>query len=112
MSIINTQVLGTSDSEYLYIDVYLYVYMFYIYIKYCRRPWFYSWVGKSFWRRDRLSTAVFMDFPGSSDGKESTCNVGDLGLIPGLGRSLGGGHGNSPVFLPGESPWTEELGEL
>ena len=27
-------------------------------------------------------------FPGSSAGKESTCNVGDLGLIPGLGRSL------------------------
>ena len=31
---------------------------------------------------------------GGSGGKESTCNVGDLGLIPGLGRSLGGGHGN------------------
>ena len=34
-------------------------------------------------------------FPGSSDGKESTCNVGDLGSIPGLGRSPGGGHDNS-----------------
>ena len=34
-------------------------------------------------------------FPGGSEGKESTCNVGDLGLIPGLGRSLGGGHGNT-----------------
>ena len=32
--------------------------------------------------------------PGGSDGKESTCNVGDLGLIPGLRRSPGGGHGN------------------
>ena len=30
-------------------------------------------------------------FPGGSDGKESTCNVGDLGLIPGLGRSPGEG---------------------
>ena len=29
-----------------------------------------------------------MGFPDSSVGKESTCNVGDLGLIPGLGRSL------------------------
>ena len=29
-----------------------------------------------------------MVFPGRSDGKESACNVGDLGLIPGLGRSL------------------------
>ena len=33
-------------------------------------------------------------FPGGSDGKESTCNEGDLGSIPGLGRSPGGGHGN------------------
>ena len=31
---------------------------------------------------------------GGSDGKESTCNVGDLGLVPGLGRSPGRGHGN------------------
>ena len=35
----------------------------------------------------------FMGFPGGSDGKESACNAGDLGLIPGLGRSEGG-HGN------------------
>ena len=35
-----------------------------------------------------------LEFPGSSDGKESTCNVDDLELIPGLGRSPGGGHGN------------------
>ena len=32
--------------------------------------------------------------PGGSDGKESACNVGDPGLILGLGRSPGGGHGN------------------
>ena len=32
-------------------------------------------------------------FPGGSDGKESTCNAGDLTSIPGLGRSPGGGHG-------------------
>ena len=31
-------------------------------------------------------------FPGGSDGKESACNAGDLGLIPGLGRSLGEGN--------------------
>ena len=35
-----------------------------------------------------------LGFPGSSDGKESACNTGDLGLTPGLGRSPGGGHGN------------------
>ena len=32
-------------------------------------------------------------FPGSSAGKESSCNVGNLGLIPGLGRSPGEGKG-------------------
>ena len=36
---------------------------------------------------------VFLDFPWGSDGKESTCNVGDLGSIPGLGRSPGEGNG-------------------
>ena len=35
-----------------------------------------------------------LTIPGGSDGKESTCNVGDLGLNPGLGRSPGGGYGN------------------
>ena len=37
--------------------------------------------------------AAITDFPGDSDGKESPCNVGDLGLIPGLGRSPGEGKG-------------------
>jgi len=46
-----------------------------------------------------------LGFPGGSDGKESTCNVGDLGSIPGLERP-------PPLFLPGESPWTEEPGGL
>ena len=35
-----------------------------------------------------------MDFPDGSDSKESTCSPEDLGSIPGLGRSPGGGHGN------------------
>ena len=34
-----------------------------------------------------------MGFPGGSDGKESACNVGDLGPIPGLGRPPGEGKG-------------------
>ena len=38
-------------------------------------------------------------FPGDSDGKEPACDAGDLGLIPGLGRSPGGGHGN-PLQYP------------
>ena len=34
-----------------------------------------------------------MGFPGGSAGKDSACNAGDLGLIPGLGRSSGEGKG-------------------
>ena len=45
------------------------------------------------WRRDRLPTPVFLGFPCGSAGKESTYNAGDLGLIPGLGRSPGEGRG-------------------
>ena len=61
--------------------------------KRCRRPWFNSWVGKIPWRRERLPTPVFLGFPCVSAGKESACNAGDLGSIPGLGRSPGQGKG-------------------
>ena len=44
------------------------------------------------WRRDRLRTPVFLGFPGGSDGKEFSCNVGDLGSIPELRRSPGEGY--------------------
>ena len=53
---------------------------------------------------DRLLTPVFLGFTGGSDGKESTCNVGDLGLILGLGRSPGGGHGNPLQYSCLENP--------
>ena len=43
-------------------------------------------------------------FPGGSDGKESACNVGDLGWIPGLGRSPGGGHDNLLQYSCLENP--------
>ena len=45
-----------------------------------------------------------MGFPGGSDGKESICNMGDLGSIPGLGRSPGGVHGNPIQYSCLESP--------
>ena len=45
------------------------------------------------WRKDRLSTPVFLGVPGGSAGKESACNVGDLGSILGLGRSPREGKG-------------------
>ena len=43
-------------------------------------------------------------FPGGSDGKRSACNAGDLGLIPGWGRSHGGGHGNQLQYSCLENP--------
>ena len=45
-----------------------------------------------------------MGFPGVSDRKESTRNVGDWGLIPVLGRSPGGGHGNPLQYSCLENP--------
>ena len=81
----------------------------------CRRPWFDSWVRKIRWRRDRLPSPVFLGFPYGSAGKESTCNVVDLGSVPGLGRSPGEGKDYlpTPVFWPGEfyglySPWSRK----
>ena len=44
-------------------------------------------------RRDKLPIPVFLGFPCGSAGKEFACNVGDLGSIPGLGRSPGEGKG-------------------
>ena len=49
-------------------------------------------------------------FPGSSVGKESACNAGDPGSIPGWGRSPGEGNGNPPqYFFPGESHGQKSL---
>ena len=45
-----------------------------------------------------------MGFPGVSDGKESTCNAGDLGLIPELGRSPGERNGNLFQYSCLENP--------
>ena len=45
-----------------------------------------------------------MDFPGGSE-TDSACNAEDLGSIPGLGRSPGGGMSNHSSILPGESSW-------
>ena len=45
-----------------------------------------------------------IDFPGGSDGKASTYNVGDAGSIPGLGRSLREGNGNPLQYSCLENP--------
>ena len=52
------------------------------------------------------ATLPSMGFPGSSAGKESTCNEGDLDLIPGLGRSPGEGKAFHSSILPWRIPWT------
>ena len=68
------------------------------------------------WRRKWQPTPVFLGLLGGSDGKESACNVGGLGSIPGFGRSPGGGQGNPLQYsclenprgqrsLAGYSPW-------
>ena len=63
-----------------------------------------NWTGRSesnlykkvkwFLQLKMLITQLPRGFPGGSDGKESACNAGDLGLIPGWGRSPGEGNGN------------------
>ena len=45
-----------------------------------------------------------MGFPGGLDDKESACNAGDLGPIPGSGRSPGEGHGNPFQYSCLKSP--------
>ena len=45
------------------------------------------------WRRDRLPTLIFLGFLCGPAGKESSCNAGDLGSFPWLGRSPGEGKG-------------------
>ena len=45
-----------------------------------------------------------MGFPGGSDGTECACNTKDLGLIPGLERSSGGGHSNPIQYSCLENP--------
>ena len=66
---------------------------------------------------------LFLGLSGVSDGKESTSNAGDLGLIPGLGRFPGGGHGNTPRYpclenpngqrsLVGYSPWGHKVSDM
>ena len=55
--------------------------------------------------KDRLPTSVFMGLPGGSDDKESACNAGDLGLIPGLGRSPGEGNSYQFQYNGLYSPW-------
>ena len=60
-------------------------------------------------------TNTFIGFPGGSVVKNTAVNAGDagdMGLIYGLGRSLGEGNGNSLLYLAWRIPWTEEPDRL
>ena len=48
--------------------------------------------------------SLSLSFPGGSDGKESACNAGDPGSIPGLGRFPGGGNGSPLQYSCLENP--------
>ena len=61
-------------------------------------------MGKFPWRRDRLRTPVFLGFPGGLDSKESTCNAGDLGSIPGFGGAPEDGMALHSSILALENP--------
>ena len=54
--------------------------------------------------KEGKSLITCQGFPGGSDGKESACNAGDMGSIPGLGRSPGGGHSNALQYSCLENP--------
>ena len=66
-----------------------------------------SWGRKILWGRVRLPTPVFLGFPCGSAGRESACYVGDLGLIPGLGRSLEKRKATYSIVLAWRIPWTD-----
>ena len=53
-----------------------------------------------------------MGLPWWLNSKESACNVGDMGSIPGPGRSPGEGNGNALQYFAWKILWTEELGGL
>ena len=83
----------------------------------------WQWEGGTSWEswHWHIYATICKIYPGGSAGKESACNAGDLGLIPGLGRCPGEGNGCAlQLFLPGEfnrwrslagySPWGCRVG--
>ena len=66
---------------------------------------------KGCWDSENISydTTVIEGFPQWLSCKESTCNAGDVGSIPGLGRSPGGGHGNPLQYSCWENPMDRKI---
>ena len=59
-----------------------------------------------------MASLMSKGFPGGLDSKESACNAGDLGSIPGWEDPLERGMATHSSVLPWEIPWTGEPGEL
>ena len=55
-----------------------------------------------------VSNAIFDGLPRRLSGEESACSEGDMGSVPGLGRSPGEGNTAHSSILVWEIPWTEE----
>ena len=94
-------------------------------VSYCTRPWKHTdseretslkytiSSQRSPVRKEGLCFWLLEDFPGGSEGKASAFNAGDLGLIPGWGRSPGEGNGNLlQYFHAWKTPWMEKPGGL
>ena len=70
----------------------------FVHFEFCRFK-----LSKIFCDKNSFYVPTNMIFPGGSDGKESACNAGGLGLIPGLGRYPGEETAMSSSILAGES---------
>ena len=70
-----------------------------------------KWMVKGY-KTDWGKEKILRSSPGCSAGKESACNSGDPGLVPGLGRSPGKENNNPLQYSCLENPVTEEPGRL
>ena len=65
------------------------------------------------WRQTEIILSFLRVHPSTAfRGKASAYNAGDLGSVPGLGRSPGEGYGNPPQYSCLGIPWTEDPGGL
>ena len=68
--------------------------------------------GPKYGMRTIVKNTIWYGFSGGSDGKESACNAGDLGLTLGLRRSPGEGNDNPLQYSCLRISWTEESDRL
>ena len=79
----------------------------------CRRPQFDSWVGKFPWRRDRATHSSILGLSWWLRWLRNLLKCGSPGFNPWVGKiPWRRAWQPTPIFLPGESPWTEEPGGL